>query len=115
MSGLRNFSLTVTRPAPGAYVDGVYAAGAPSTFAVRASVQPLRGRELEALPEGRRSRAAYRVYTDTLLRTVDDANPDRIALFGEAYEVIAIEHWQNGILPHYKAVLSKLDHAPEPA
>lgn len=115
MSGLRNFSLVVTRPTAGTFVAGLYVAGAPTTFNITASVQPLRAREMEMLPEGRRSSAAFRVYTDVLLRTVNQENPDRVTLFGEVYEVLSVEPWQNQILNHYKAVLVKLDHAPAPA
>lgn len=94
-------------------------------FTIQASVQPMRGKDLLSLPEGRRASASFRLYTDFRLRTVDDKaqqNPDRVTFRIPAhdltaplrtYEVIHVDDWQNGIVSHYKAVVSLLEQAPD--
>lgn len=105
---LRNFTVGVKR------FDGVttWVKGRPvndsqTAFNIKCSVQPLTGKEMEALPEARRNRASYWVYTSTLLQTVEDRNPDTMTLFGEVYEVFTVEPWQNNIISHFKALAQK--------
>jgi hypothetical protein len=88
----------------------------PKPFWIEASVQPLTPRDMEKLPEGRRTRAAYRLYTDFKLRALDDSgakNPDRVWIDKQIFEVISNEAWENGIVPHNKAVVSLLDQPPD--
>ena len=88
----------ITRKIPGAYINGIYHEGMENTFIINASVQPVRGDQMELLPEGRRSSQAIRIYTDTLLETVDGENPDLIAAFGSLFEIISVEHWQSDVI-----------------
>lgn len=110
--------IKVIRPS-GSYVAGRWEEGNPGAFTIEASVQPLSGKEMEALPEGRRGKAAFRLYTDFALRTVDDQggrNPDRIieGVDGrKVFEVIQVFPWQNGIVDHHKAIVSLLEQAPD--
>ncbi len=106
----------------GAYDDdGRWQETAAGTFSFEASVQPLSPRELKSLPEGRRASANFRLYTDYALRTVDDKNaknPDRVIIidragFNRMYEVISVEDWGNGIIPHYKAIISLMEQLPD--
>jgi len=63
-----------------------------------------------SLPEGRRNRETYLIYTSTELMSVDvngQLNPDIVVLNGNDFEIIQVEPWQNGIYSHYKAVASK--------
>jgi hypothetical protein len=107
---LRNFTLSIRRLASGAYVDGTWQAEiVTSTFDIRASVQPLKPKEMETLPEGRRNSQAYRIYTDIELHTTRHQNPDRVELFGEEFEILSVAVWQNGIISHYKAIAVKLE------
>ncbi len=110
-----------TRPA-GAYDEnGRWQESAVNAFTFEASVQPLSAREIKSLPEGRRAAASFRLYTDYPLRTVDDKNgrnPDRVLIadragFERAYEVVSVEDWGNGIVPHYKAVVSLMEQAAD--
>lgn len=119
-------ALSCIRPG-GAYdsVSGKWVEATAVPFTIEGSVQPLRARELNSLPEGRRATSAFRIYTDTRLRTVDDkaqSNPDRLTFRVPSYdstapmrtyEVISVEEWQNGIVPHYKAIVSLLEQAPD--
>lgn len=118
-------ALSCVRPG-GAYdVHGRWQESTGQPFTIEGSVQPLRARELNSLPEGRRASAAFRIYTDFRLRTVDDKalkNPDRITFRVPSYdttaplrtyEVISVEEWQNGIVPHYKAIVSLLEQDPD--
>ncbi len=119
-------SLSCVRP--GGLLDpdtGRWTEASAAPFTIQGSVQPLKGREMEALPEGRRAGSVFKIYTDTKLRTVDDkaqANPDRITFRVPAfdstaplrtYEVIQVFEWQNGIVPHYKAIVSLLEQEPD--
>ncbi len=116
-------TVSVVRPA-GAFDDvtGRWEETTGKPFTIEASIQPLGPRELKSLPEGRNPSATFRLYTDFRLRTVDEkarANPDRVtlAIGGDTlirtYEVISIAEWQNGIVPHYKAIVSLLDQDPD--
>lgn len=110
-------TVKVYRPS-GAYVEGVWQEGVdPQPFTIQASVQPLMGRELQALDEGRRQRAAVRLYTEFQLRPVADGkNPDRLTLDGQDFEVISVEDWtKGGMIPHFKAVASLLEQEPQGA
>lgn len=113
---------------PGGSLDtetGRWSESSSAPFTIQGSVQPLKGRELEALPEGRRAGSNFKIYTDTRLRTVDDKaqkNPDRLTFRVPAhdstaplltYEVIQVFEWQNGIVPHYKAIVSLLEQEPD--
>jgi hypothetical protein len=92
----------IRRKAPGQYVNGYWQEGAGELFQIKASVQPMRGTEMEMLPEGRRQSQAVKLYTNTQLQTVDDSNPDTLQAFGSSYEVLSVEPWQSNVLSHYK-------------
>lgn len=109
MSGFRK-AVTVRRPPAGAYVDGRWVEGVPSEFSILASVQPANGEDLQALPEGRRKDAVYKLYTDTVLLSASPEakrNPDRVVLFGEEFEVRNCQPWQNNVIPHFKVIVSR--------
>lgn len=104
-------TLEVTRFTAGLRDKGQWQEGTPSNFNITASVQPLKPREMEMLPEARRNSQSYRLYTDTLLKTVNKVNgisPDKVEIDGENFEVFSVGHWQNNIIPHYKVIVIKL-------
>jgi hypothetical protein len=88
-----------------------------------ASVQPLSSREMKSLPEGRKADASFRLYTDFALKTVDEKtgkNADRVKIKDRTgterwYEVISVEDWGNGIVSHYKAVVSLMEQTADGA
>lgn len=103
--------MILKRPAtPGTYNgDGVYIPAANAADeTIYASVQPI-GDELERLPEGRREKSAYKIFTDTLLRTAKEKNADVLEYKGIQYQVHLIEPWQNDIINHYKALIMEIE------
>lgn len=103
--------VTVHRTEPGQFVDGIWVEGAPSSFTIRASVHPAEGKDLEVLPEGKRSRGAYRLVTDAELFELEEGsrNADQVELFGERYEVTRKQAWQNGVLPNFQYLVTKVN------
>lgn len=106
-------TLNIKQFAAGVYngTTGLWVEGASTTGTITASVQPLRGKEMEMLPEARRESQAYKLYTDTQLFTVDtttNKNPDQVQINGDWHEVLIVEDWQNEILNHYKVIVVKL-------
>ena len=104
----------VTRPAIGTWVDGHYVnEGAPSTFPIDASVQPMSGRDLRDLPEGMHAEDVRRLWTRTELRTAStqigasssnaSSEPDVVSIDGEDYRVVRVEHF--AILDDFYRVL----------
>jgi hypothetical protein len=83
--------------------------GTPSAFSITGSIQPTTGKDLDAIPENRRSSAAYKIYTASELQIADtgDENSDELTIFGRQYEVIAKLPWRNNLLNHYKYIVSK--------
>ena len=95
----------------GALVDGIWQGEVKTPFTFYASVQPLREREMEMLPEGRRNSISYRLYTDKLMNTVEvtGQNPDYVVIEGETFEVFSRANWKNNIIPHYKYIVIRID------
>jgi hypothetical protein len=88
---------------------GRYTEGSESSFEISGSYQPLARSELEFLPEGRREEHAYKIYTDTELRTLkDDTNPDKVVIDGQDYEVYSRLPWRNFVINHYKFLVMKV-------
>ena len=110
--GLPQLALTGKRPATGSWSKGRFTEGAYTALSLRASVQPLSpGARMQSLPEGRRESSAFTLFTLTELMTVDvndDHNPDIITIYGLEYEVMDVQNWQNGTIPHYEAVVAKI-------
>ena len=104
-------ALTVERSIGGTMSYGRYTEGTPTTLAITASVQPLRPDEMQLLPEGRRPEESFRLYTDTRLLTANrgtNKNADIVTIDGTRYEVLSCATWQNDIINHYKAIVSKI-------
>lgn len=90
----------------GSYVNGTWSPGTSGNVTVRASVQPLRPNELLHLPEGDRTRAGVKIYSDAELQTADEATgiaADEVTWDGEQWEVQKVSSHFLG-LAHYKAI-----------
>lgn len=102
---LGSATYTVTRYAQSSWsAGGEHQRGASSTFPIVASIQPITGRELQALPEGQRNVGNLKCYTETRLLTGEDQKvPDRLEYKGTQYEVQAVEDFKDHVtgLPHY--------------
>lgn len=101
---------TVTRRAAGSYIGGYWVEGTESNIIIKASIQPLKVNEIEALPEGKRSSSAVKIYTDTKLilakqatETTDAVSADILQYSGSTWEIVAYAAYQSGVIPHYKA------------
>ncbi|MFU2052942.1 hypothetical protein [Bordetella hinzii] len=106
---------------PGRYERGHWQEGVPGPDrTIQASVQPAKAGDydlLQAHPEGRRVRAAIRIYTsaDLAVAGQDWTGGDRLVwaegpLAGE-YLLVGVSAWQSGVLPHFRylAVLLAAD------
>lgn len=110
--------LTLYRKNPGTYINGLWVEGGETAISITASVQPASGEEMLSLPEGRRNRKTYSLFTTPDVEVIHDgANPDQIIIYGERYEVIQVQVWQNnpavfGIVNHYKFYAQALEAIP---
>ena len=79
-------------------------------FRILASVQPIRGREREFLPDGFRQMHVIRLYVEEELCTSDDKlgqRADILEIGSESYEVIAVEKRAGLRLSHYKVFAAR--------
>jgi hypothetical protein len=61
------------------------------------------------LPEGQRITGAYKLFTnDRLLLARDDQSGDRVQIDGDWYLVTAEEGWDNGLIPHYAYLVTRI-------
>lgn len=105
-------SISGTRFDPDTNVKGRLVPGGSSPLNFTASVQPLSGDENLTLPESLRESQNYWLYTDTKLQTTDEKNKtkaDQVTLFSKTFQIIRVEAWQNGVIPHYKALASLIN------
>ena len=107
MSSFRK-PITVTRTGQGDYNDeGVWVEGIPAELSVRMSVQPLRLEEMDALPEGRRSSKAVKIYAESQLLPADQGarqNADQVTWQGKQWEIVGCDPYLMGVIPHFKAL-----------
>lgn len=102
-------TLTVERTT-GSVVDGVWTQNVTTSFDIAGSVQPVIGRELQSLPEGQRTRARYKLFTESDLIVIDSASgtePDRVQYLEKSWQVQEDENWNGHTtgLPHRKYFL----------
>lgn len=113
MSLFHPLTLTVRRKDPGSYVNGVWVEGTDvPDFTIKASWQPLNGKDLETLEEGERLRVVYKGYTETELFPADPLTQEEGDIIegpdGKDYEVVNVEPWQNNLINHYKFMVTRL-------
>ena len=115
---------TITRYAgDGTVVDLRRTEGSTSTFTIRGSVQPMRGEEIQlagienAEGRGMRSRRSLKVYTKTMLRTVEEvgqALADELTYKGEQYVIHATKEYDEEVLDHFKGIAVRRERSPAP-
>jgi len=105
--------VTLRRFQSGGYTNGRWTDGSFVDSAITSSIQPLKGEEMQELPEGRRDSEGYKLYTSTLINTITSVNPDLILFFGKTFEAIQVFPWQNninfGFVNHYKYLVLRLE------
>jgi len=86
-----------------------------------ASVQPIKGKEVMLVPEGRRDKEFLKMYTSTEIFGLTTQNPDQIQIlkspfYPTVFEVILIDEWENNpnfnIVNHYKYFCLKIQPLP---
>ena len=107
--------LNIYRKSGGSYINGIWFEGTDTVIPITASIQPTTGEEMLSLPEGRRNRKTYALFTSTKIDLIVNLqNPDQIEIYGERYEIIRVEVWQNNpavfaVVNHYKFYASALE------
>lgn len=90
----------------GSYVSGRWQnTDTPGTFT--GSVQPLTGKEIEALPIARRDVGSVKIYSSTPLQVSvqgGDTPGDLVLWWGRRWEVVAELANQNDLIPHFKYI-----------
>lgn len=98
----------VLREVAGAYVNGLWVAGARSALTTMASAQPVViGQDMKALPEGRHLSEYAKFYSADRLQVTADGEgvqPDIIVHAGYAYELVSIDVNQSNVINHYKYI-----------
>ncbi len=86
---------TVTRQAANSVVAGRVVDGATSSLSIVASVTPVTGKALTALPEAYHEKSVYQVITATALQTQTAASgaADRISIDGVEHVVNKVQVW----------------------
>ena len=112
--------LQVTRRAPGGYMAGTWKAGRETALNIVASVQPTDPKTLLLLPEGKRSKVAFTVYTETRLTVLDDTTgqpSDLLWIDGRPHEISL--SWDNvarsSELAYFKAVATRVNTVSGPS
>jgi len=103
--------VSIQRAGAGDYVAGRWVSGSPVTIEIFSSVQPVSGAVLDTLPENRKSKGVFALYSDFEFRKGGrpGEQPDRTTIGGDVFECFAVEPWKNGILEHFKAYFGKVD------
>lgn len=87
---------TVTRTAAGTVTQGRYTPGAATTFAVRACIQPPKGRQLAPRPEGQKGEEVRTMFSPVqLLTRAPGQEPDVVTVAGEPWVVVEVQAWQS--------------------
>lgn len=103
----------VTRRRYGAVsvVDHEVVRPTPSEVVVRASVQPVKGEELENVPEGSRHSDMRKMYSDLDWRAADQhagTPADEALVDGRVYEVVGVMPYP-ALQNHSKVLLARVD------
>lgn len=123
---LGTVDLQVTRTAHGPRVNGRSTAGTQTTFSITAGTpEPITGRQLMDVPEGRRGDETMKLFVDVPLYTESPlydpdvvayvgTDPDMIAMLGagEPWTVIKVETWPGFGETHREVQIAR---APSPA
>lgn len=77
-------------------------------FEIMASKHPTNEQTIKLLPEGRREKVSYTLYSNDELRTLDNGNPDQVKIDDSWYEVVKKLIYTNTILAHHKYLVVEL-------
>lgn len=113
MAFLGSVTLTVTRYAPGMFVDGDWVNGVESTFTARGTLRPLSEKDKQLLPVGTRATDIRKFYTRSVLQLAieeDGIKSDRLTDGVDVWELTAIADNEKHIkgVPHYRYELTRV-------
>lgn len=110
MFGIFRRPLILLRLTPGQWVGGLYVEGEETVLVTDVSVQPTSPEDMQSLPSGRRERKSYTLFGYMRLRSVENgANPDRVIIDEQDYEVVTSSEWRNGIISHNRSIVQRVD------
>lgn len=98
----------------GSYVLGVWTNTTPTDGTLMGSVQPMTGKEVEALGIGRLDIGHVKVYSDIRLNTSEEGSStpgDVVISDGKRWEVIKELPYGNGLINHFKYVAQYIGEA----
>lgn len=99
---------TVTRTAAGSVTDGVYTAGGTTSVPIKASKQPLSGRELQTLPTAEHGEERAKLYTETeLYSRAPGYESDQVSIAGEMWRVVSVANPVGFGQSYYKAIIAR--------
>ncbi len=102
---LKFLPYTISRPSDGTWSFGKYTQGTPTSHTIRASIQPVSGKELDQLPEGDRFKSHIEIYTENSIYV-----KDVITYKDEKFEVIRVSDYSDYCLEHYEALAIRIDN-----
>lgn len=116
ISSITNFKITggVSQPT-------VTILNSPTIINATASMQPLIGLEVQLVPEGRRDKESYTMFTSTQILDLTTQNPDQVTVLkapftGIVFEVLKVDEWQNNtnfnLTNHYKYIAMRIHPLP---
>ncbi len=110
IANLNGESVSIERGSTGSYVNGTFVPGGVTATAAIMSIQPMTGRELQALPEGRRADGFMKGYIDFEVETIDESilRPEDIVVWRtRRFQVHQAEPWYGGAntIGHWKVFL----------
>jgi hypothetical protein len=89
--------------------SGEYVPGAEVETAINAIVKPASSDDMLNLPEGKRDRSTYKVYTDSPIQS-SGANKQgtRAIIGGELCEAVTVVQYDQPIIAHYATLFQKV-------
>ena len=112
----RKTSITVLRQGAGSWVKGRWVDGTEAELPIEANVQPLRGHELQNLPESERSKDSIKVYCVETLNTAEEVGKtkaDIVVWEGKRWQAIRTMTYKMGVLDHTKTICYRLPETPQ--
>ncbi len=105
MSLLGNIVLKRIYKSAGSYIKGRWVSGIEEEQMFEGSVQPTNGKDMQLLPEGKRSNETVKIYATANIpfTSADESNKvegDIIEYNGKQYEVVTVKKWSNGLIPN---------------
>jgi hypothetical protein len=112
--GVGKIPITLLRKQYGQLVRGrVVEAFGEEKINILANVQPAKYNDLLLLPESLRTKKSLRLYSSYEIRTlnedIDGWPADEFIYKGERFVVFRVQHYEMGILDHYKAIAHRIE------